>query len=276
MKYSAAVYFAVVLASPLVSGEDDFRHFEVASVRSTAGVHSKVFDHVRGGPGTEDDTFWQCENCALMHLIQLAYNKKNFEVVGPEWMKSDGYTVNAKVITGATSNQLRVMLRALLTERFNLVSHYESRQVAVQLLGVASGKTLKPADRSGPSVFDAPATPAPPTVDSNGYPVIPRGSSTTMVVINDHARFRLPFGTVDQLVDHLSAQLDQPVIDRTGLTGKYDIDLSWDARREPSAPNLGPDLIHAVRDQLGLTLTPRREAFEILVIDHADKTPTVN
>jgi uncharacterized protein (TIGR03435 family) len=96
-----------------------------------------------------------------------------------------------------------------------------------------------------------------------------------MVTGYGRARIVFPRRTLEPLVTVLMAQLHHPVIDATGLTGKYDIALFWDMR-DASEPDAGPTLEAAVQSQLGLKLEQKKGPVDIVVVDHAEKVPSEN
>jgi uncharacterized protein (TIGR03435 family) len=85
--------------------------------------------------------------------------------------------------------------------------------------------------------------------------------------------------TVAQLVSYLSSELNAPIVDKTGLAGKYDYNLDFSRVPGAAAGNLAdspPDFVTAVRDQLGLKLESKKGPVDLLVIDHIEKSPTAN
>ena len=107
---------------------------------------------------------------------------------------------------------------------------------------------------------------------ADGYPLFPREG---IAEVDGRARMKAPGVRMDTTASYLSLQLVSPVNDQTGLTGKYDFDLFW-SMRPPDADDNGPDLVTAVREQLGLNLKRGKVPVNVLVIDHAEKTPTPN
>jgi uncharacterized protein (TIGR03435 family) len=115
-------------------------------------------------------------------------------------------------------------------------------------------------------------------------PVFPpgRGGRTQGLVCNRWTGFNL---SMQEIVQTLSSELRRTVVDATGLKGKYDIDITWYREwdgpkevvgEEPADFPHGPNLIHAVRDQLGLELISKRGPGDIVVVDHVEKVPTEN
>jgi uncharacterized protein (TIGR03435 family) len=112
-----------------------------------------------------------------------------------------------------------------------------------------------------------------------------------LAVYNRNARWLALNVPAEQIASTLAAQLNQPVVDATGLKAKYDVDLRWVPEQAvrasaaagpggplPGAPELeaGPTLFSAIQEQLGLKLQARKATVEVVVIDHAEKVPTEN
>ncbi|HVW08761.1 MAG TPA: TIGR03435 family protein [Bryobacteraceae bacterium] len=163
------------------------------------------------------------------------------------WIERDRFDVSAKTETGSPSREQRKrMLQALLVERFQLQLRREPRMIPVYDLE-RGGSQLKLKSRSpgdGGAPFSLPFAPF----------HIP-GRNVSMAQLADLLQTLIPL--TDPERD------DLPVVNRTGLLGTFDFDLQWSG----DPPNLFP----AIREQLGLTLVPRRAAVQILVIDHAER-----
>jgi uncharacterized protein (TIGR03435 family) len=205
----------------------------------------------------------------------------------PDWARSDRYDIQARAATDPGKDGMRLMMRALLSERFGLATHYEDREVPVFAFTLPAGSKLgvqlqRHSDDS-PCPTEAPTTATPGVVDGkpafcNGiYPLKPTGPG------------RLRFGgrnvTLAFIADTLSAgvNLGRPIIDQTGLTGTFDFTLEWVQERppsaapaaEPPAEPAGPTFEEALRDQLGIKLQPRKGPLRVLVVDHVER-PTAN
>jgi uncharacterized protein (TIGR03435 family) len=201
--------------------------------------------------------------------------------IAPDWLSSVRFDVSAKIPQGTTPEAFHAMLQNLLAERFKLAVHREKKEMPVYEMSVAkNGPKFK---ETVPK--DAPADdpqPGPLKRDLDGYPILPVGY--TMGIVMGHARLRSDGQTISWLAEMLSNQLRQPVIDATGLSGKYDFLLSWvlQQRGAPidsavaSADASGPDLLDAVQSQLGLKLQQKKSPVEVLVVDHIEKVPTEN
>ncbi|MGA2217045.1 MAG: TIGR03435 family protein [Terracidiphilus sp.] len=201
----------------------------------------------------------------LKLLIAAAYNLSPKTISGgPAWIESDHYDI-AAVTPGEvrpTHDEQMAMLRSLLADRFKLTFHREQKEFSIYELTVAKGGSkLKPSTAPPDD---------PPQVVSTVYP----------------DRMTLPARnvTMSDLTSLMQrAMLDRPVVDKTGLTGRYDFDLEWAPDETqfggevPTAPNDAPNppLFTAIQQQLGLKLEATRGPVQALVIDTAER-PSAN
>jgi uncharacterized protein (TIGR03435 family) len=255
---------SVVLASGVLA----FAQFEVASIKAAAPDARGM--RCRGGPGTTDPGLLTCENYSLSYLVMMAYNLHGFQLPAPDWMDTARFNVVAKIPSGADRREFDSMLQKLLADRFGLRVHFEKKNMTVYELMVAkSGPKLK--ESHEPESAKPEAQWRPP---AGGPP------ARTM------ARVSRKGDSIADLAKFLSNQLGQPVIDATGLAGRYDYDMSF--LMEPggraagpvalngSEPDVGTGLIQAVRDQLGLKLEKRKGQSDVLIVDHAERVPIGN
>ena len=213
------------------------------------------------------------ENLSIKNLIASAYNIKHYLISGgPSWVDSAGFDVQAKVAAEDVplfkklpATQRGLMLRKLLIERFHLAVHTETKTLPVYELVVASGGSkLKPA---------APDPPPPPDADPSDKPKMTGRISMGSGMVKLE---RMPLSS---LADQLGYSLDRPVIDKTGLAGKFDLSLKWRPDNRPPSDNGSddelPSLFTAVQEQLGLKLESSKGPVNTLVIDHVEM-PTEN
>jgi uncharacterized protein (TIGR03435 family) len=197
-------------------------------------------------------------NVTLRSSIRWAYGVKDFEVAGPGWLETERYDIMAKASQPVPDSQLRLMLRALLAERFQLTLHRETRDVPVYALLVGrKGRKLEASKTEGPA-----------SVRPNGGALEFR--NITMSDLADRLPAR-PFG------------IDRPVIDRTDLAGAFDFTMKLADNDAELKKNLerreadhDPSMFNAPLQDLGLRLEPRKGPVEILVVDHARKVPVEN
>ncbi len=291
------ISFAMALLGISAAGAQTF---EVASIRPaelpTAGSTLVRFG-AKGGPGTGDPGLYTCSLCNLVTLIIEAYDLKRYQVIYPDWMQMARFNVNAKVPAGTTSEQFRVMMQNLLTERFKLTFHRDKKEMDVYALVIMKGghklKDAAPPSSEPPTPPDPQAKPA---FDKDGFVIssrpMPKGA--IMIAAQGKARIRGVNETIQDLAERLSATLPKPVVDATGLTGRYDYALTFASGNvmipargsassgDPNTP-LGASasepvmpIESEVQTQLGLKLEPRKAPVEVLVVDHAEKIPTEN
>ena len=214
--------------------------FEVASVKPVnppAGPHvvSLIVNHGK----------LNIEAAELRQIVGLAYAIQRVRVQGgPAWADSDQFDIVAKAENpDATRDEMRSMLQALLTERFKLTVHRETKQVSAYSLVLGkSGSKLKEASPDKKSGF--------------ANIVSPTGEQLTVV---EASPLRI-------LTNMLANTLGGPVLDKTGLDKLYDYTFQW--------PNSDSSLFASL-DQLGLKLETKKEPVEILVVDRAEH-PSAN
>ena len=259
--------------------------FEVATVKPAppADFHGMRVG-ASGGPGTSDPGRWRAENMTLQDLILLAYDLKPFQLSGPSWLPGDRFEIQAKVPEGATAGQLKQMVRGLLAERFGLVAHRERKEANGYRLIVAKGGPKLARSRPREPGAGTPTLGA-PKMGADGFPEVSPGVPV-MLAAGPRVLRQSVGENMETLASMLARQLGKPVTDATGLEGEFDYLLKWDrgiaglpghsgpATRPPE--DVGPNLMTALQDQLGLKLEPARGNMEILVIERLEKTPTGN
>jgi uncharacterized protein (TIGR03435 family) len=224
--------------------------FDVASVKQGGPVRPDGLLDIN--LGTVSHGTLTLSNTTLSECIRYAYGLTSEEqIAGPDWTRdrSIRFEIVAKAPPDTPAGQLRLMLQRLLAERFRLMLHREPRKISHFLLTPA---------KSGPKM----------PVSPNDAPSVRRYYGT--------GRLSYTHLTMDRLVVLLSRQLKQPVLNRTGLDGAYDVELNWSPDDTAAGAASGPDVFSAVQQQLGLRLETSKEPLEVLVIDHADKTPAAN
>jgi uncharacterized protein (TIGR03435 family) len=222
--------------------------FEVASVKKldTSGPPGDIPRNADPSPG-----HFTMRNVPLRMLLEWAYDLKDYEISGPDWIKIDErYEVIAKAAGPAPESAVRQMLQTLLVERFQMKVHRETREMPVYVL--LPGK----------------AEPKVKEVAADAQPSFGKGPGATFLA-----------QPISRFTFMLSRRMDRPVLDKTGLTGRYDftVDLSGLGfnGREPEVPG-GPSIFTTVQRDLNLRLEARKEPIEILVIDSANRIPTEN
>ncbi len=265
--FTAAWVFGQSSAPPLT--------FEVASIKPSAADGFHVGIQMQPGGGL------RVNGVTLKLILTIAYDVREFQILGgPGWISSDRYDIAAKAAASDAENQssdprqlsdaqrktareqMQQRLQALLEDRFQLKIHRETREQPVYALLVA---------KNGPKIqpVEAKTGGSPPRM------MVGRGMLNGQGV------------ELSMLTAMLSNQLGRPVLDRTGLSGHFDIKLEWTpdpAQSEkalgalppgvqappPPDPN-GPSVFTAVQEQLGLRLESQKGPVEMIVIDHVDK-----
>ena len=222
--------------------------FEVASIKPVAPtVDGRYMIRMRVNAGELNYSA-----ASLKAILQQAYEVRNFQISGPDWMATTRFDVVAKLPAGAPQSKVPEMLRSLLADRFKLASHAETRDLPMYALVVG---------KSGVRMKESTAAPAAP-----GGWTINKGPGH----LEGHQM------NITSLANNLSALLGRQVVDETGLNGSYDFDLQY-SLDELAAPD--PDrmpLLDAVQSQLGLKLEARKGPVKVIVVDHIEKTPTEN
>jgi uncharacterized protein (TIGR03435 family) len=271
--------------------------FEVASVKASPPVQPGArvyFGPPRGGPGTSDPGQITWTYATLMAVLTTAYDVKAYQINGPAWLTNERYDFAVKLPAEATKEQARAMWQNLLAERFALKLHHESKEFAVDDLVVGKGGSKLKVSNDD---TDTAALPGPPKVNDKGELSGPGLVARIMIgpkgVGTAHAIAKAQ--TLAPLAAMLGNQLGRPVLDKTGLTGKYDFELDFSpdlkglALPPPpagggagltgpadSATDASPDLTTAVQQQLGLKLVAGKANLDVLTIDKIEKTPTAN
>lgn len=236
---------AVFLTLALATYADGQPMFDAASIHLSAVVPATE------GSGRErvdvtSTSVW-LHNASLNFAIQWAYGVQFYQVSGPDWLKEQRYDIRAKPTNPASVKELRLMMRALLAERFKLTLHTELQPRSVYWLVIGHGTS---------KLQSAQAEEASAVGVTDGDFVF---RATTMP----------EFAT--QLSDFVT--IDRPVLDNTGLAGRFNFRL--DSAALAIRGGDGPSIFTAV-SELGLQLKPANRPLEIVIVDSAQKQPTQN
>jgi uncharacterized protein (TIGR03435 family) len=218
--------------------------FAVATIRpSAAAVQFEHDGRTETAPGT-----LRMRDVTVATCIKWAYGVQDSQIAGPAWMQQDHFDITAKADGPAEDAQMKVMMQALLAERFKLAFHRQEKELKSFAMTVAKGGSkLKAAEVSdGKSVMQNSA---------NGTVA----KSTTMK----------EFG------DMLSGPLQTPVVDMTGLKGKYDFTLDFTSYLPEDMKTMRPDaatvIMSALKGELGLKLEAQKEMVEVMMVDHVER-----
>jgi uncharacterized protein (TIGR03435 family) len=253
--------------------------FEVASVK--ANRSGDLAQRIQPSPGGR----LTVTNVSLRGLMRFAYEMQEFQMDGgPSWFATDRYDVVAKAEGDPPVSQIRLMLRALLADRFMLRTHMEKRDQPVYAMVVARSD-----GRLGPGLRKA-QTDCNPAAAGTGIPFDPNqpcwppgafGPAPGMSVTSGRLAFRGM--TLDVFARSLAPIVRRMVIDRTGLVGAYDADFEASAELPPPPPPPGsgipnpfdprnmPSIFSILPEQLGLKLDATRAVVDVLVIDQAER-----
>jgi uncharacterized protein (TIGR03435 family) len=257
--------------------------FEIASVKPSEPGAAALG---RAVPGR-----FTSQNMTVSRMIRMAYAIHETQIVGgPDWIRSDGYTIDAT--TGGTpNNHMPLMMQTLLRDRFKLSFHSERRDLPIYALVVQRsdgrlGPELKriPDDECPPPGSPRRGGPAPGPSPSSLDPNAPPCGST----IFGPGRLRahgVPINMLAQSLANLPAitSFNRPVSNLTKLEGFYDFDFRWtnEFGRGGPPPSGGPSaaanpgdepaLFTALQEQLGLKLNSQRATLDVLVIDSIDR-----
>jgi len=225
--------------------------FEVATIKPAAPSpdgHTHI-NYPRG------DRF-SAANITLLALMQWAYDMPQKQILnGPSWLSSTRFDIQAEsaplhqaqpLTTEQDTNLKRRMLQTLFADRFHLKLHQETRILpAYDLVLAKGGSKLQPSHSNGKTI----------------------GAGDT--------HFNAEGLTTPLIAEELSHYAGRIVVDKTNLTGRYDLKLRWSPDDAPATDNSAPSFFTALQEQLGLKLEPAKDPIPVLVIDHID-LPTPN
>ena len=260
----------VSLSAQVVKSDGPKPQFEVATVRPNNTGESNA--SVRVQPGGR----LTATNQTLRNLIRNAFNLQPYQMVGgPDWIESDRYDIVAKVADAELdakgmipAPQFMLRVQSFLEDRFKMVTHWETRELPVYALVVATEGKLGPKLKPHAGDCDRARSGGPP---SPGAPTANCGTRTNMTPTSGKIT-----GTgidLDVFARNLSGGTGRYVINKTGLTGSYDLELEFTPDQSPDTT--GPSLFTAMQEQLGLKLDSQRAPVEVLVIDRLEK-PTAD
>ena len=292
------------IAAPITIGLFHASPVGAQEPQTLAAISRDTFDQVTLKPSssTEGDSRMEIlpnhfaeTNATLKSLIAFAYGMEEYQITGePAWVDSDRFDIDASwkgpakddmksfvkdtsvdtrlavvvkdaplppppppppgvIKTDLGRGQLQVMLQTFLAQRFHLQLSRQSKDLPIYELAVAG---------SGARLTPTPSSPPPP-VAPNGRAMI------SIRVANDdsgNADFKLTNASTLGLADLLSRQIHRHIVDKTGITGQYDISIHW-----PQSPDPGDAVANALEDQLGLTLRASQGPVPVLTVNQVEK-----
>lgn len=235
-----------ILCSSLCMAADP--SFDVASIRTSEG---KVQPVIQTEPGT-----LTIRNHGLLDTISWAYDMPFFQITAPGWVNMERFDILAKAEGGADETKLRLMLRKLLADRFGLQVHNEEKEMQIYAMTLSGQPKFKETTEVGDPEF------------TKGGPTMLIAHRVTMA----------------ELAEKISEPLERPVLDETGLKGRYEIkiDVSGYMIDQNGKDGGGPPpdlmslLFKGLQEQLGLKLISKKENVKLLVVDKIEKSPTEN
>jgi len=267
--------------------------FEVASIRPAAQAQARVDIGMHIDGSLVRFNFLSVRDC-----MRIAYEVKNYQLIGPDWFMTDHFDITAKLPAGTGQDRVHEMLRNLLSDRFRITIHREKRELPVYTLTLGkSGLKLKetaPDTEAGSGDGPKPALDVRATGSAAGvYADLGDGAYFTFAD-NRLAGHKMPMWRV---ADLLETFMDKPVVDMTGLSATTNYDFSLEVTPEDyrtlqiraalkSGIGMPPgvaQMAEASTDSLfssieaaGLKIEERKMPQDVIVIDHADRTPTSN
>jgi uncharacterized protein (TIGR03435 family) len=279
MRYVIGVAILFVCVNSWAQSGPNTPQFEVASIRSVAKgspedergaqLLRETFRDMRQPgeiPMASPDRI-RLKDWTLLDLVAAAYGVRPSQVVGPDWMEEQGFDVEATVPVGTPKAALDGMLGSLLEERFGLKAHRAEKTGRGFALMVGKG---------GPKLLPATPPPAKPLTEKELADQMPNQMEEMrkqMAELGEtsSSMWTWPSVTMEELAARLVRYTQAPVVDATGLAGKYSVSIA--VSNNGDAP--GSTIFDAV-GRLGLKLQPIKVTVETVVIDHVSKSPTEN
>jgi uncharacterized protein (TIGR03435 family) len=261
----AAATIAPIAAQGIIKSDGPKPQFEVATVRPNKSGEAGASLGPRPG-GRLIGT-----NQTVRNLIRNAFNVQPDQLIGgPDWMDADRFDIQAKAADADIDEkgmlpypQFMLRLQSLLEDRFKMVAHWETRELPVYALVVASPGKL------GPKL-------KPHTGDCNRAPGVPPPPGSASVNCGTRTNVTGTVGkvtgtgiTMQTFARNLSGGTGRYIVEKTGLAGAYDLELEFTPDQSPDTT--GPSLFTAMQEQLGLKLDSQRAPIEVVVIDRLER-----
>lgn len=277
----------IVLAALAFAQSSPHLQFEVASIRPTSGAAENQATNFHF-----DAAQVRLVSLPLKYFIGMACGIKLGQVLGPDWISSDRYDIQATLPPGSSREQVPQMLLSLLEDRFGMKLHREKREFPVYAL--VRGKSALMVKEASPDEAGAPApVNGSASGSANGITVNLGNGSSWSFMPN---RFEAHKLTMEAFASYLERFADRTIIDMTGLKGQYD--LAFDVNPEDYQPmmirntisvgiSLPPQALKVLDnsssaalsdalEKIGLKLESRKAPLEVIVVDSARRTPAEN
>jgi uncharacterized protein (TIGR03435 family) len=290
-----------------VTAAGGHQEFDVISIHPEKDPDASTGVNVpSGGDDTYSDTggVFHATNWPVAGLISFAYKlttsqREVFRASLPDWAQSQGFNIDARTDNQhVTKDQMRLMVRSMLVERFGLKVHYETKDVSVYTVelikpgvlgpglrphpndnscsGPAATVTLRPATETATDAQPAPVPPPPYTIYEDGFP-LRCGTFVRMPPSQPYMRHEGGRDlTMAQIVSTFTGMgnLNRPVVDQTGLTGTYDWVMEFIDEREgvnPPPDAGGLNFLGALEKQMGMKLVSTKAPFQFMIVDHLER-----
>jgi len=265
LRIVAAILLVSLAADAVAQGPA----FDAASVKRRIEPGGGFMGRQPGGRFT-------AQGVSLQDLIVFAYRVQPYQIVGgPRWLDADRWDVTATGAAG-TPDDVLVALQQLLADRFSLVARRETRELPIYALILA-----RPDGRLGPQLKRSPTDCAALKAEAARTRVVPPDARRLCEVQGRVGSITMGGSPLSEFTPMLSTRLQRTVVDRTGLTGPWDLTLTYTPEPSQIAPGAlapgvqpafdpnGPSIFTAVQEQLGLKLEATRAPVEVLVIERA-------
>lgn len=275
------------------SASSDGLEFEVASVKPS-GPNDVPYSNFPLGPGAPylaNPGLFSATGYPLVTYIAFAYKMQSNQFESflahlPSWLTRDRFSIQAKAEGHPTKDQIRLMMRSLLADRFKLALHTEAREVpAFGLVLLKPGRTGPQLQtyRDDPSCSTTTGAPLAAVLQpkiAGGFPATCGGTIEMAPSIPGRKRLGGRNVTIAQIANSFPpSELGRPVLEQTGLSGTFDFILEWTPEIRSSLPPgtesptdpSGPTLMEAVREQLGFNLVPQKASIDAIVVDHVER-----
>ncbi len=242
--WTSLVVVAVLMLGVVVSAKvaQAQAAFDVAVIRPSSG--EVKFEH--DGKTVMSYGTLRMHDVTVSTCIQWAYGITRPQLVGPDAIRNVHYDIVAKTDPQATKEQMQAMMKTLLSGRFKLAFHVEKRELKVFTMVVAKG-----------GIKMKPSAP--------GVEMSHENSATGMVA---HSM------SMKELADYLSDPLGAPLVDRTGLPGRYDFTIDFTPYVNMEQSDVRPDPVSvmkaALKGELGLELVQGKAVVDVMVVDHVE------
>ena len=285
--------FLLLIACASAQAPGEKMAFEVASIRQDPPdkyIPSNI-------PLSADDAYTHrgglvSTHATLMNYIIFAYkvtDSSQYRLMNaqlPKWAQTQSFGIEARAEGNPTKDQMRAMMRTLLEDRFKLSLHQETRQLPYYALMLdkpgqaGAGLISHPEDGLCTTMMDKDAPKPPPGKLRSCQPILYGQKPMSELHIDDFTMEQIA-GSLGNLIVVLGRMDSLPVLDQTGLEGKFDlkIEFAWESRGAPPAADAdlptGPTFTDALKSQAGLRLIKRTGPVNVFVIDHVEQ-PTEN